>query len=395
MSTAPLTSHTPGVATAPPTQGAQPYDSGVPSPSSLEAQGFSEDDPKPKPGVLGPETMAEPVLVGEGSGGKSVVVYQSKDKPVQDENSGEDDKRRIAELEKDLSELGAKFEQELARREFKEQQLAQYKKLALGDIPCAKCGYRAMARGSSDKRVGYALLLFNTFKGGRDELDLEELEWAESEAKVLKEVLEELGYDVMLVYDTNRERMFSELRRIETQVKGSDRHVLVFLSTHGGCTTEGAFIQDNDGVEIFEIERSLCDNILLGACKEKSIFVFIDTCRGDNTRRALPENMNIFYSTTYGYAAHEGSSYGSPFVMAMCGELLQCFRYDSVFTIMRRVSSRVMGEKLKDYDDRDNEIPVRQVPDIQMDPRDHLYFSAEAEQQQQQQAQNSDDFLAE
>ena len=372
-STAPLTSHTSGVATAHPTQGAQPYDSGVPSPSSLEAQGFSEDDP---PGVLGPETT-KPVAVGKSGGGLTVVVYPSKDKPVQEENGGEDElRRRIAELEKDSSDKDAKCEQ----------LSAQFRRHIIDDSLCANCAYRAVVRESSEKRVGYALLLFNSFKGGVG--GLKELEWAESEAKYLEIVLRTVGYEVRLVRDSNKETMMKELRDIKKHFKEGDRHVLVFISTHGRSRKDsrpikkdgrpinkGAIIYDNDGGKIYELDETLYD---ISKGVKKPILACVDTCRGEETLTAdeLP-SVCIFYSSMPGYSAHEEHGYGSPFVSAICGELLQGYRCDSLYTILCHASGRVRRAELYDCDA--SGARVWQVPEMRSTICQAVYLSDEAE----------------
>ena len=133
-------------------------------------------------------------------------------------------------------------------------QLAQCTKLLSGDL-CRRCGHRSIAISNDGIRIGFALLFFNTFSDGHS--GLPEQKWAKFDGKLLKSVLEEVGYEVKLVFDSEEDEMLRELRAVEEKINASDRNVIVFFSTHGGLKESAA---DDSSEEESEGERTAADN---------------------------------------------------------------------------------------------------------------------------------------
>ena len=321
--------------------------------------------------------------------------------------------RKVAELEDKLDEANGQlqdhkdqlakaernFEQSEEARTRLERELAQCMKL-LRSALCRECGNCSFAVSHNRMRIGFALLFFNTFSNGHS--GLPELKWAKSEGTLLKRVLEEVGYEVKLVFDSEEDEMLRELRAVEEKIDDSDRNVIVFFSTHGGLkesaaddssedelegknksSRQGEFIRDSTGRKIFNLEGVLDTH--LGSCKGKHILVGVDSCRGEKVHKVnepLPINRTILYSCTSGYAAHESPDWGSPFVVAFCCEALDCTRNSDISTVVRRVISRVSREKLFDEDSDGKVIRVKQVPEARTTASTAAYLFDRAENEE-------------
>ena len=284
-----------------------------------------------------------------------------------------DSEKKVADYKKEIDKL--------------KKEIASCKKL-LFDSKCLMCSYRAVAKESkesSKKRVGYALLLFNTFSDHESESQLPELEWAKPEGNFLEFVLKIVGYKVKLVFDTTEEEMYRALSEVEGEIEDDDRSVLVFFSTHGGLSLGGGgkYICDKEGKKIFDLDGVLDRH--LGYCRGKPILVCVDACRGEKDHKpddSLPNNRTIFYSCMSGYASYWSSCTGSPFASAFCGEMLDCYRKTDLSTILHRASDRVWRVTDLSYCDGDDEVQVRQVAETKSTFCKPVYLTQEAENEQ-------------
>ena len=285
----------------------------------------------------------------------------------------------VSELEKRV----ANYEKEINVLEMKIEQLEELMKGA----SCMMCRYPAFAKERSGKRVGYALLLINTFSDGPR--DLQELKRAKLDAIILESILKNMGFKVKLMFDTTEEEMYRALSEVEEELEDNDQIVLVYISTHGGLSVSGEkdssdeesgddekqpkkkhpksigeFIRDKNGHKIFDLEGVL--DKYLGNCRGKLKLICVDACRGEKCHRpndTLPNNRIILRSCMSGYASH-WCSYGSPMNIAFCGELLGAHRSDGIFTILQRVIARVSEQMLCYRNEDGKSVEVKQLPEM-------------------------------
>ena len=289
----------------------------------------------------------------------------------------------VSELEKKV----ANYERKINDLEMK---IEQFEKLMKG-ASCVMCRYPAFAEERSGKRVGYALLLFNTFSDCPR--DLQKLKRAKLDAKILESILKNMGFKVKLMFDTTEEEMYRALSEVEGEIEDDDQIVLVYISTHGGLSlggeedssdeesrddekqpkkdkkkhpeSIGEFIRDKNGHKILHDLEGVLDKHL-GNCRGKLTLICVDACRGEKYHRpndTLPNNRIILYSCMSGYASH-WCSYGSPMNIAFCGELLGAHRSDGIFTILERVIAHVSEQKLCYRNEDGKSVVVKQLPEM-------------------------------
>ena len=147
---------------------------------------------------------------------------------------------QVAEAEKKVADYKSEVDQlkmELAKYQ---KQIAGYQKMLI-DVKCLMCSYRAVAKESkesSKKRVGYALLFFNTFSDHESESQLSELEWAKPDGNILEFILKIVGYKVKLVFDTTEEEMYRALNEVEGEIEDDDRSVRTTREAEGQSPRE-------------------------------------------------------------------------------------------------------------------------------------------------------------
>ncbi|XP_070396624.1 uncharacterized protein [Dermacentor albipictus] len=200
---------------------------------------------------------------------------------------------------------------------------------------------------------GYAVILnHNVFKDPKNEIKLEERRGTKKDVEVLKQLWEELDFDVR-VYDdytsSEIEKLLNEIATVWDHRK-SDALVFIILS-HG--YRGGFYASDCKKVDLDTIESYLCEKC--DGLKDKPKVLCVQACQSGDLSEPLPRrtgerrsraHMLKFMSTVPYSLSYRDPHYGSVFVQAFVDAVRRHWRNHDLLQIGTFINSGVADKPI-------------------------------------------------